>query len=136
LITRFKEVSYPKVLYWLETGIGLPELEAWLEKNKSVISILWAHFDFTMNEEKLPSGHEYGEYFGSGLGVIEIYAKLLPDEKVHIQRVLFDQFEGVDFDMRNEAEYFQTYAYEYINELQEKTGLKINSTPSPSRDIF
>jgi lysyl-tRNA synthetase class 1 len=136
LVTRFKEVSYLKVLFWLETGVEVSELEAWLEKNKEAISALWAHFDFTMHEDDLPAGHAYGERFGSGLGVIEIYAKFSSDEKIHIQRVLFEQFEGIDLDMHNEADYFQTHAYEYLKGLEEKMGMKINSTPSPGRDVF
>ena len=125
LVSRFREISYSKVIFWLETGIDAAELEAWLEKNKANISTLSAHFDFEMHEDQLPAGHQYGDRFASGVGVIELYAKFSTDEKIHIQRVLFDRFEGIDLDMRTEAEYFQTYADDYLNELQEKTGLRI-----------
>lgn len=136
LIARFKDLRYSKTIYWLETGIGVNEVEFWLEKNKDDIVALWAHFDFSMHEDNLPAGHKYGEHFGCGLGVIEVYAKFASDEKIYIQRLLFDQFEGIDLDMHNEADYFQIYADDYIKELEEKIGIKIKSTPNPIRDVL
>ncbi len=131
LMARFKELSFSKTNYWLETGVGVNEIESWLEKNIADIGNIWAHFDFLMHEDVLPAGHKDGERVGRGLGVIEIYARFTSDEKVYIQRLLFDQFEGIDIDMHNEAEYFQTYAYDYIKELEEQFRIEIKSTAIP-----
>jgi lysyl-tRNA synthetase class 1 len=135
LTSRFKELPYSKAAYWLETGITTSEFEAWLEKNKELLGAVWAHCDFIMHEDDLPKAHEYGERFGTGMGVIEFYAKFSSDGKNHVQRLLFDQFEGIDLDVSTETDNFKTYASHYLNELLEKLDIKIINTETPLEDI-
>jgi lysyl-tRNA synthetase class 1 len=135
LTTRFKELSYSKAEYWLETGITASEFEAWLEKNKELLDTVWAHFDFIIHEDDLPKAHEFGERFGAGLGVIEFYAKFSSDGKIHLQRLLFDQFAGVDLDKSTEIDNFQAYAQTYLTGLQQTWAINIITTLTPFKDI-
>ena len=131
LVTRFKELPYSKVLFWLETAVNAFEFESWLEKNIELVSVVWARLDFTLYEDDLPKAHEFGEHAGTGLGVIEIYAKFSSDEKVHIQRIKFDQTEDIDVNLHTNEDYFQTYANSYLGELQKKFAIEIIVTSTP-----
>ncbi len=124
---RFMEVSYLDSQFWLETGLDTSAFEAWLEKNLEKISKIWAHFEFyTASQDSVNIGTAL-------VGVINFYMKF-SDEKIHVQRLLFDQLEGVDLNTHTEADYFQTYVYEYLKELEEKYNLSIISTPTPMSD--
>ena len=136
LVTRFKEVAYQKAEFWLETGIKVPEFEEWLQNNRESIIRTWAHFDFVSHEDRLPVNEGLGNRFESGLGVIEVYLKTSPDEKTHVQRLLFDQFEEIDLDLQSEIEYFNAYANAYLSDLQQRFSLEIIPTTDVMKDIF
>ena len=136
LVSRFKEVLYQKAEFWLETGIKIPEFEEWLQNNRESIVKTWVHFDFVSHEDQLPVNEGLGNLFESGLGVIEVYLKTSPDEKVHVQRLLFDQFEEIDLDLQSELEYFNAYANAYLSDVQQRFSLEIIPTIDVMKDIF
>jgi lysyl-tRNA synthetase, class I len=118
LIARFNELSYSKVEFWRETGEDYEGVKAWLIENKAVIdSPVFAHIDFAITTHL----REYR------VDVIEFEYRNLADNKTYLKRAVFEFEEGDDF---------QAEAQKIIKELAEKTGLKINSTPSPTQDVF
>lgn len=109
---RFTEVSYLKPQFWLETGIDIAVFEDWLQKNIANLVDVWAQSEVYISDQQPAEPN-------SSLGVINFYVTF-SDGKKHAQRVLFKQFEEVDLDMRNKADYFETDVDAYLKQLEDK----------------
>ncbi len=130
LLGRFSEIEYSLDRFWSETGLTQDACEEWISSHRGKIEKV--SFALLVNGLIPKDGsHDYGNTM-HGKGVIEVQAKL-QDGKEHTLRVLFTDFEGVELDFLQEAEYLETYGKDFVNELsdkfdlnfEEKTGIKI-----------
>ncbi len=119
LTTRLTEVFYSKAQFWLESGIDIATFEPWLEKNLDNILDIEARFDVCISSPESPTHH-------SDLAVIEFYVTL-SDKKKYVQRLLFDQEAGIDVEMQNKVDAFQTSMQHYLNTLESKFTMTIKS---------
>lgn len=124
---RCAELSVDKFKFWEETGITDEAFEQWLAKEKPNITMLPAKLDFASIGRDLPPNPP-GQHHEHGVGVIEFYPKMA-DSKTYCKRVLFERFKSLDASVEKEYEHFNSYARQWIGELEQQSNLKIQLSP-------
>ena len=109
VVTRFKELPYSQVEFWLETGIEPAEFEQWIENEKSHIRSGHTRFNVSSNEDT-DSAKKSCEPM---IGVIE-FALTPLDDKEYLKRVLFKKDDHTSDHSWSESEEFTEFAQNYI----------------------
>jgi lysyl-tRNA synthetase class 1 len=124
VVHRCLEVSVNHFEFWRETGITDEEFEQWLASESSKLASLSAKLAFSSVGHDLPL-NPIGQHYEHGMGIIEFFAKMA-DEKTYCKRVIFERFKSLDTSVEKEFQHFDFYAREWIADLENQAGLKIN----------
>jgi lysyl-tRNA synthetase class 1 len=128
LVQRFSEISFSRDAFWNESGITREECKNWFEKHKGQIVSTKAQYlvNALIPTKESPDFQRYIR----GKGVIEINVTLT-DEKVHMLRVLFSDFEGGEIDLTSEADYLEAYGNDFLEEIGTIVNIEIETTGKP-----
>ena len=126
VVKRFKELSYSKAAFWVETGINPVDFEAWFTKEKARILSGYTRFDIITRKD-LSNDDLLGYCDFERLGAIELYLTL-DDNKEYVKRVLFKDGDETDDYQWNESQEFTNFARNYVNALLAKHHLSNIST--------
>jgi lysyl-tRNA synthetase class 1 len=129
MVRRFLELPVNKFKFWEKTGIKDEAFEQWLAKEKQNVAEMSARLDFVSIGRELPP-NPLGQHHEHGLGIIEFFPKMA-DSKTYCKRVLFERFKSLDVPVEKEFEHFAVYAREWIDELEQRSNLKIPLKPNP-----
>lgn len=128
LVQRFSEISFSRDAFWNESGITAEECKDWFEKHKGeIVSTKAAYLVNALIPTK--ESPDFQRYI-RGKGVIEI-AVTLTDDKVHMLRVLFSDFEGEEIDVTSEADYLAAYGHDLLEDVETIANIEIGKTGKP-----
>ena len=122
LVNRFSEITYSVDGFWSETGVTRDFCEDWISKHEKSISA--ATYALLINTLIFRGDSPDQSQFMQGKGVLEVHARL-DDDKEHMIRVLFTDFEGEGLDLSHEAEYLRVHAGDFIQNLSAKFRLSL-----------
>jgi lysyl-tRNA synthetase class 1 len=114
LIKRFSEISFSRDAFWNESGITVDQCKNWFKQHKGQIAGAKAEYlvNVLIPTQKSPDFQRYLR----GKGAIEI-SVTLTNEKTHLLRVLFSDFEGEELDVESEADYLEIYGNDFLEEI-------------------
>jgi lysyl-tRNA synthetase, class I len=114
LLRRFSEVNYSTDGFWTESGLTADDCKSWIEKHTGQIASARSQcfVNAVIPTEKSPDFQR----FIRGKGVIEITVSGA-DDKVHLLRVLFSEFDGETVDLAAEAERLETNGNQFLEEI-------------------
>lgn len=124
VVRRYAELPVDNLRFWEETGLSDEAFEQWLAKEKSNIVGLSARLDFLSIGRDLPP-NLLGHHHEHGLGIIEFFPTMA-DGKTYCKRVLFERLKSLDTPVEKEFEHFDFYARQWIDEVANQSGIKIN----------
>lgn len=126
VIRRCRELPIHIGQFWAETSISQDAFEQWLAAEIGQVKRLRAKLAFAF-DGRLALPDYAADQLASGLGVVEFIATMM-DDKAYLKRVLFEHVRAFGpTPVQKELNVFETYAREWIGDLQERMGLLLES---------